>query len=93
MAKVAMTELPGPQGAVTIADLFRVMSNIQVDLSKALTKLEVIDVRNSNSDEKDRDFEVRLRVLESAKAKLWGISIAIGTIAGLASGYLSSLHH
>ena len=78
---------------ITIADLFRVMSDIQANLAKALTKLEVIDARNVNADERHRDFEQRIRKLESAKAKMAGVAATVGTIAGILSGYFASLRH
>lgn len=88
-----MNTIDGTTGQVTIADLFRVMSNIQTDLARAITKLEVIDSRNANADKIHDDFEHRLRAVETAKAKIWGASLSIGTIAGVLSGYLSTLHH
>lgn len=80
-------------GQVTIADLFRVMSAIQSDLSKALTKLEVIDTRNTAADATSGDHENRLRKLESAYQRVYGAAVAIGTVAGVISGWLSSLAH
>ena len=80
-------------GQVTIADLFRVMSGIQIELSKVVTRLEVINKRNDIADLQHADYETRLRNLESFKAKLVGVSLFVGTVAGVLSGYLSSVHH
>lgn len=41
------------------------VSAMRGDVSKALTRLEVIDQRNKSADDFHRDVEARLRVLES----------------------------
>jgi hypothetical protein len=83
-----------PGGQVTIADLFRVMSAIQADLGRALTKLEVIDSRNTGADRVHADHETRLRLLEQARYKLIGAATTVGIISGALSGWVTAiLHH
>lgn len=41
------------------------VSAMRADVSKALTRLEVIDQRNKNADDFHRDIEARIRVLEA----------------------------
>lgn len=53
-------------GAVTLADLFRVLSAIQGEMTKLATRLEVINSRNEHADDVDRDHETRIRGLETA---------------------------
>lgn len=65
------------------------LSALRSDVSKALTHLEVIDTRNKNADDLHRDFEARLRALESAKARIFGAAAVLGTLAGGASGWLA----
>lgn len=80
-------------GQVTIADLFRVMSAIQSDLSTALTRLEVIDTRSSISDRRYDDHENRVRKLETAYQRIYGAAVVIGAAAGVISGWISALAH
>lgn len=82
-----------PGGQVTIADLFRVMNGIQLDLREALTKLQVIDTRNVGADEMQRDHEVRLRLLESFRYKMAGAATLAGVFAGAAAGWIASIPH
>jgi hypothetical protein len=82
-----------PGGQVTIADLFRVMSGIQLDLRSALTKLEVIDTRNVSADAAQSDHEQRIRSLESSKNKMAGAVALASLVAGAAAGWLASIPH
>jgi hypothetical protein len=82
-----------PGGQVTIADLFRVMSGIQLDLRSALTKLEVIDTRNVGADAAQVDHEQRLRALESSKNKMAGAVAFASLLAGGVAGWLASIPH
>lgn len=61
-----MTEMA--PGTVTIADLFRVLTDMRSDIGKALEKLAVIDSRNQNADSVHADHESRLRALAETRA-------------------------
>lgn len=62
------------------------VSALRADVTKALTHLEVIDVRNKTADEIHRDFEARIRILEKFRFTLAGLSAVGGILAG-AVGY------
>lgn len=78
-----------PAGQVTIADLYRELVGMRTDMAKALTKIEVIDARNTAADKTDGDHELRIRALEAFRWKFAGIYAAIGLACGLLSGYLA----
>ena len=86
-----VTELQA--GQVTLADLFRVLSAIQGDLSKMATRLEVIDSRNKSADAIHADHETRIRGLEAYRWKLAGIAVILGILVGVASAWLTSRPH
>ena len=86
-----------PHGEVTIADLFRALLAIQDAVSVMGTKLEVATAQMSTQQvavsEDIRDHEGRLRVLETAKAKLYGGATVAGIIAGALGGWVASHLH
>ena len=59
-----MTEIPSSQ--VTIGDLYRELVGMRGDLSRSLSKLEVIESRNNDADRIHNDHESRLRTAEAA---------------------------
>lgn len=63
------------------------MSALRADVSKALTRIEVIDSRNQNADGLHRDYESRLRLLERFRWTLGGVSLVGGFLSGFL-GYL-----
>ena len=83
-----MVDIPG--GQVTLADLFRVMSAMQLDVSKVATKLEVIDARNKNADQLHADHEQRIRTLEQFRWKILGLALAISIVVSLLIAWLPS---
>lgn len=84
-----MTEMP--TGQVTVADLFRVMSEMRTDMGKALAHLEVIDSRNKNADDVHRDHEFRIRAIESWRWKATGAATMAGILAGAGGSWLGFL--
>lgn len=78
---------------MTIADLFRVMNGIQLDLREALTKLQVIDTRNVGADAVQSDHEARLRALEISKNKMAGAVATVSLLGGAVAGWLASFPH
>ena len=80
-----MTDLQA--GQVTVGDLFREISGLRQDVTKALTRIEVID--NERADQKVTlgDYEQRLRALERFRFTVAGVSIVGGVGAGWI-GYL-----
>jgi hypothetical protein len=79
-----------PAGQVTIADLYRELVGMRTDVARALTRIEVIDARNTSADNLDRDHESRIRALEAFRWKMAGIAVVLAIIFGLLSGYLSN---
>lgn len=75
-----MNEIPA--GSVTIADLFRVMTEMRNDVGNALTRLEVISSRNQAADQLHRDHETRIRAIESWRWRAAGAATAAGLLAG-----------
>ena len=74
---------PGlPAGTVTVADLYREMVGMRADVVKALTRIEVLDARNTDADHLHADHEARLRLLETFKWKMIGGMLAIGAVSG-----------
>jgi hypothetical protein len=71
---------PLPAGTVTIADLYRELTGMRADVTRALTRIEVIDSR-------DTDHEARIRILERFRYTLMGVAVVVG--AG--SGYIGYL--
>lgn len=94
-----MTIPPVVQGAViTAADVMHQLADIskdvtaaRADLAAANTKLAVIDVRTETGAVTAADHEARIRVLESFRSKLLGISIAVSTSSGILSGLIGYL--
>lgn len=80
-----MAELPA--GTVTIADLYRELVGMRTDIGKALIKIEVLDIRNTDADRLHADHEARLRALERFRYTLAGVAFVGGTAAGWV-GYL-----
>jgi hypothetical protein len=79
-----------PAGQVTIADLYRELSGMRSDIGRALTKMEVIESRNTDAEQLHRDHELRIRQLEAFRWKLAGIAIVAAIIIGFASAWLSA---
>lgn len=86
-----MTELA--PGAVTTADLYREIVAMRTDITKALTRIEVIDARNTDADRLHADHEARLRILEAFRWKLTGIVLFVSTAAGVVSGIAAAHIH
>ncbi len=86
-----------PHGEVTIADLYRALLSIQDAVSAMGTKLEVTAAQLATQQvtvtEDIRDHEGRLRVLETAKAKLYGGATVAGILAGALGGWVASHLH
>jgi hypothetical protein len=88
---------PGmPSGQVTIGDLYRELVGMRGDLTRSLSKLEVIESRNSDADRLHSDHEARIRSIEGAVPSglegrvmslekfRWQVVGALVTINGLA---------
>jgi hypothetical protein len=78
-------------GNVTIADLYKEMVGMRADVVKALTRIEVLDTRNTDADQLHRDHETRLRALESAGARLAGKLAVMAGGTGVAGGWVGYL--
>lgn len=69
------------------------MSALRSDVGKAITRLEVIDVRNRAADQDHGDFESRLRALERFRYTLAGLAVIGGILAGLLGTYIGTHLH
>ncbi len=95
-----MTTPQMPSGQITVADLYTTLQNLNTNLTKALTQLEVINSRNNQADTQARDHELRLRKVEEITAiaagkalatKLW--SGGLGALTGAnVSATLTHIH-
>lgn len=87
-----------PGGQVTLADLFRVMSQIQADLGKITTRLEVNDALSKTTgqhvDTMLTDHENRIRSFEAFRFRAAGAATLLGTAAGILGSWgFTALHH
>lgn len=80
-------------GIVTNADLYRELVGIRSDVGRALTHIEVINVRNTAADRLDVDHETRIRTIEAWKWKVTGMAVAVGTAAGIVAGIVAAHVH
>lgn len=70
---------PGyPVATVSVLDVFTRVVEMQVELATIRAALADLP-----------DHEVRLRVLESAKAKVYGAAIALGAVAGGGASWIA----
>ena len=80
-----LTDLPS--GQVTIGDLYRELVGMRGDLTRSLTKLEVIESRNTDADRLHADHETRIRQLEKFKWQIIG-ALILASALGAYIGYL-----
>lgn len=52
-------------GNIGLADVYRVLMDLQSTMTKVVTHMERIDVRNEYADKLHADIEARLRVIEA----------------------------
>lgn len=71
-------------GNIGIADVYRVVTDLQTTMQKVLVHMERVDTRNEFADRMHDDFEARLRVLETADPVQQGV--ALGTLTGRVGG-------
>ena len=75
-------------GSVTIGDLYRELVGMRSDLSRVLAHQEATDLINSSAERIHADHEARIRVMESAGAKLAGKLAVMAGGTGIASGWV-----
>jgi hypothetical protein len=85
-------------GQVTIADLYRALTDLNKNVSAVLTKIEVIETKNGIQQNTSNDHEQRLRQAEQFIQELKGkanatrnIAASLGTAAGLISGVVATI--
>jgi hypothetical protein len=76
---------------ITAADLYREVTGMRAEVGAALTKLAVIETRNTLADSAHTDQEARLRQLERFRYTLLGTATAVGAGIGALSGIISAL--
>jgi hypothetical protein len=54
-----------PSSNIGLADVYRVLMDLQNTLTRVVTHMERIDTRNEYADKLHNDFEARLRVIEA----------------------------
>lgn len=80
-------------GTITMGDLYRELVGMRTDITKALTRIEVIDSRNGDADKLHADHEARLRTLERFRYTLAGLSVIGGAAAGWVGYMLGHIYH
>lgn len=82
-------------GTVTTADLYRELVGMRSDITKALTRIEVIESRNGDAHTQLGDHETRIRTLERFRFTLLGATMAVSTACGAVGGWIGYLlgHH
>lgn len=63
------------------------IAGMRAEVTRAITRLEVMDLRNKNADDLHRDFEARIRLLERFRYTVAGVSLIGGFLAGFL-GYI-----
>ena len=88
-----MTDLP--IATVTIADLYRELVGMRADITRALTRIEVIDSRSEEADRLHADHETRLRALERFRFTVAGYALAGGSVMGIIGSFIAQawIHH
>lgn len=101
-----MSAMPLPERPVTTWDLFSEVTGMRRDVSKVLTKVEVMSAQQALFTAQMTDVEARLRVLQGAvpdqlgprlmAVERWqwrtaGIMATVAFIAGILGGYLGLL--
>ena len=76
-----------PAGMVTMGDIYREITAMRADVTRALTRIEVIDSRNIDADRIHADHEGRLRALERFRYTLLGVCIVVSGASSFV-GYL-----
>lgn len=76
---------------ITNADLYTEVIGMRAELRTALQEIAVIKVQRAGSDVLHNDHENRLRRIEADVIRIRVIASTIGTIAGILSGYVSTL--
>ena len=80
-------------GNVTIGDLYRELVGMRQDITRALTRIEVIDTRNVDADRLHNDHESRLRALERFRFTMGGLAIVGEIVAGVVGYWLGHVLH
>lgn len=79
-----------PTGAVTTADIYRSLEDINKGLMALNSQVEVLGERSRTSDTAHTDYEKRIRILEAERYKVRAWATTVGGIAGIITGILSS---
>jgi hypothetical protein len=87
-----VSEVMAP-GAITIGDLYRVMTDIQKDLQQVTVQMTGSVITSGALEAARQDHETRIRILEKAYQRAMGIAIFVSSVAGIISGWLAGGHH
>jgi hypothetical protein len=87
-AQLLLQQIIGQQAQIA-AD----MSAMRSDVTRALTRLELVDQRDQAAEQLHRDHEVRLRMLERFRYTMAGAALAGGVIAGFIGDLIGHATH
>jgi hypothetical protein len=82
---------PYPSPPVTPGDVYTELIGMRADIRMLLTESALNKAHNTSLDSLHGDHEIRLRRIETDVIRIRAIATTIATIAGVLSGYLSSL--
>lgn len=69
------------------------MSAMRSDLTRALTRLELVDQREQSAGQLQADHETRLRLLERFRYTLAGLAVVGGVLAGFIGDLIGHAIH
>jgi hypothetical protein len=67
---------------------YREVVDMRTDITKALTRIEVIDSCKADSDKLHTDHETRLRALEHFRFTLLGAAVAVSAVISVAGTWI-----
>jgi hypothetical protein len=78
-----------------ITPAYRELVGMRTDITRAVTRIEVIDSRNADSDKLHADHEGRLRTLERFRFTLLGAAVAASALVSAAGTWIgfAMTHH
>lgn len=82
---------PYPSPPVTPGDVYTELIGMRSDIRMLLTESALNKAHNASLDTLHGDHELRLRRVETDVIRIRAIATTIASIAGLISGYVSSL--
>jgi hypothetical protein len=82
---------PYPSPPVTPGDVYTELLGMRSDIRTLITESALNKAHNASLDSLHTDHEIRLRRIETDVIRIRAIAATIASIAGVVSGFLSSL--